>query len=82
MSCLFAGIFYVESLFNRQLQCRFKDEDNVIRHLNLIHFQSANTFDHPFSDAFEPVQSDATYFIVEIFAIHNVNNILITAFTV
>ena len=78
MPCVFAGIFYVESVSNRQLQCRFKDEDDVVRHLNLTHFQSQSTSDHPFPDAFELVQSGGLYFIAGTFAIHNIDNILVT----
>jgi len=78
MPCIFAGIFYVETLSaNRQLQCHFKDEDNVIRHLTLTHFQSPNTTNHPFPDAFEMVQSGSVYFIAGTFAIHNKENILV-----
>jgi len=81
--CVFAGIFYVESLSaNRQLQCHFKDEDNVIRHLNLTHFQSPNVTNHPFPDAFEIVQSGSVYFVAGTFAIHNKDNILVTPKTI
>jgi len=78
MPCVFAGIFYVESLSDRQLQCHFKEDDNVIRHLNLTHFQSPNTDQHPFSEAFEIVQSGAVYFITGTFAIRNKDYILVT----
>lgn len=78
MPCVFAGIFYVEALSsNRQLQCHFKDEDNVVRHLTLTHFQSPDTSDHPFPDAFEMVQSGTVYFIAGTFAIRNTDNVLV-----
>jgi hypothetical protein len=78
MPCTFAGIFYVEAFSaNRQLQCHFKDEDNVIRHLNLTHFQSPDTDNHPFPDAFTMVQSGSVYLIVGTFAIDNKENILV-----
>lgn len=39
--CIFSGIFYIEALStNRQLQCRFKPDDNFIRCLTLTHFQA------------------------------------------
>jgi len=83
MPCIFAGIFYVESLpTNRQLQCHFKDEDNVVRHLHITHFQSPNTTNHPFPDAFEMVQSGCVYFIAGTFAIHNKDNILVALYTI
>ena len=83
MPCIFAGIFYVESLpTNRQLQCHFKDDDNVVRHLNITHFQSPNTTNHPFPNAFEMVQSGCVYFIAGTFAIHNKDNILLTLSTI
>jgi len=83
MPCIFAGIFYVESLSaNRQLQCHFKDDDNVVHHLNLTHFQSPNTTNHPFPDAFEMVQSGSVYFIAGTFAIQNKDNILVTPYTI
>lgn len=78
MPCIFAGIFYVEALSsNRQLQCHFKDEDGVVHHLTLTHFQSLNITDHPFPDAFEMVQSGSVYFIAGTFAIHNTDNVLV-----
>ncbi len=78
MPCIFSGIFYVEALSsNRQLQCHFKDEDNFIHRLILTHFQSPNTTNHPFADAFEMVQSGLVYFITGTFAIHNKDNILV-----
>ena len=79
MPCIFAGIFHVETLSgNRQLQCRFKDEDNVIHHLALTHFQSPTTVNHPFPDAFEIVQSGFVYFITGTFAVHDKDKILVT----
>src|SRR2546421_2720305 len=60
MSCIFSGIFYVESLSsNHQLQCVFKDENNVIHHLNLTHFQSSDVDNHSFSNVFEMIQSES-----------------------
>jgi len=82
MPCVFAGIFYVETLSsNHQLQCHFKDEDNVIRHLTLTHFQSPITSEQPYPEAFEVVESGAIYFIAGTFAIYNTDNILVTTFT-
>ena len=79
MPCTFAGIFHVETLSgNHQLQCRFKDEDNVIRPLTMVHFQSLSTVDHPFPDAFETVQSGFIYFITGTFAVHDKDKILVT----
>ena len=80
MPCVFSGIFYVESLSDHQLRCHLKDEDNVVRHLTMTHFQSFNASEHPFADAFEMVESGGVYFIAGTFAIHNVDNILVTAF--
>ena len=78
MPCVFSGIFYVESLSaNRQLQCRFKDEDNHIHTLNLTHFQSPDIANHPFPDAFQMVQSGLVYFIVGTFAVHDREKILV-----
>ena len=81
MPCVFAGMFYIKSLSDHQLQCHFKDEDDVIHHLNLTHFQSPSTSGHPFPEAFEMVQSNALYFITGTFAINNSNNILVITFT-
>ena len=78
MPCVFSGIFYIEAVSNRQLQCQFKDEDNIVHHLALNHFQSLSTADHPFPDAFEMVQSGTIYFIAGTFAIYNMDNILVT----
>jgi len=78
MPCFFAGIFYVEDLSsNRQLHCHFKDEDNVVRHLNITHFQTSNLVDHPFPDAFETIQSGSVYFINGTFAVQNNDIILV-----
>ena len=79
MPCIFAGIFHVETLSgNHQLQCHFKDEDNIIHHLAMIHFQSPSTAIHPFPDAFETVQSGSIYFITGTFAVHDRDKILVT----
>jgi hypothetical protein len=77
MPCTFTGIFYVETISNRQLKCHFKDEDNVIQHLDLTHFQSPDLTNHPFPDAFQAVQSGLVYAIVGTFAIHDKANILV-----
>jgi len=78
MPCTFAGIFFVETLSaNHQLHCHFKDEDNVLHHLVLTHFQSPNLEDHPFPDAFAAVQSGSVYFIVGTFAVHNRDILLV-----
>ena len=78
MPCVFSGIFYIESLStNRQLQYHFKDEDNHIHTLNLIHFQSPDIANHPFLDAFQMVQSELVYFIIGTFAVHERENILV-----
>ena len=83
MPCTFAGIFYIETLSaNRQLECHFRDEDDFIRHLTITHFQSPNTDNHPFPDAFEIVQSGLVYFIAGTFAIHDKENILVTPSTI
>jgi hypothetical protein len=83
MPCVFAGIFYVETFSaSHQLECHFKDEDNVVRHLTLTHFQSPNTVNHPFPDAFEMVQTGSVYFIAGTFAIHNKKNLLVTPCTI
>ena len=78
MPCIFTGIFYVETISaNRQLKCHFKDEDNVVRHLYLTHFQSPDVANHPFPDAFQMVQSGLVYSIVGTFAVHDKENILV-----
>ena len=83
MPCIFTGIFYVETISaNHQLKCHFKDEDNVVRHLYLTHFQSPNDTNHPFPDAFEMVQGGSVYFIAGTFAIHNKDNILVTPYKI
>ena len=83
MPCIFSGIFYIEILSsNHQLQCRFKDEDNLIHRLTLTHFQSPNTTNHPFPDAFEMIQSGLVYFITGTFAFHNQHNILVIPYNI
>ena len=78
MPCVFSGIFYVESFAaNRTLQCHFKDDDEIIRHLSLTHFQTPNVTDHPFPDAFKSVQSGLVYLITGTFAIHLKNNFMV-----
>jgi hypothetical protein len=42
-----------------------------------MHFQVSNVIDFPFPNAFQVVQSCLAYFIVETFAIHNKDNILV-----
>jgi hypothetical protein len=64
------------------LHCHFKDEDNIVRHLTLTHFQSPNLDDHPFPDAFVMVQSGSFYFITGTFAVHNRDNILVSPFMI
>ena len=47
MACIFSGIFYIENIRNRFLDCIFKDEDEELQKVTVIHYTNRNATPYP-----------------------------------
>jgi hypothetical protein len=47
MACTFSGVFYIENIRNRFLDCIFKDEDEELQKVTVIHYTNRNATPYP-----------------------------------
>src|ERR1700724_1866849 len=47
MACIFSGIFYIENIRNRFLDCIFKDEDEELQKVTVILYTNRNATPYP-----------------------------------
>ena len=71
MACTFSGIFYVENIRNRFLDCIFKDEDEEIQKVTVIHYTNRNAT--PYPETSTDIQIGEVYLLQGLWVITNGN---------
>jgi len=61
MASTFSGIFYIENIRNRLLDCIFKDEEEELRKVTVIHYTNRKAT--PYPTTCDHIQVGEVYFL-------------------